>query len=243
MDAHSRNGRVWKIRSASAGNLRWIVLDPMLSIDSPGARAIRLGFSRTYANGVWNVAADLPNDFQEFVSGRAIGVLDDACAFGVTMRHACALVRDVGGKVNCVRSCVSSAQGKASILDANPDVEFATFVEGDFEAAHIRDGCPGLPHAGRRVADMTAITFPGGDVQVRIPPTAFSGGLWERMSADRALGWELRKARATLAKRLSEALGRPARVRDMTALGDTVPLLLSLGQRATSDTLLSDLLA
>lgn len=231
----------WAAAEASE-HVRWLVLDPLIDIARFGPDAFRIQCSRRFIRDSWEVISTPPEDLPLLVQHGSIGIVDDVCAFGSTLHHACTLVESAGGNVAQIVTCVASDQGRASLLTRDRTLEFKTLFDGDFEAIHLRDGCPGLPHAGRCIAQRTAILSPAGDISVRVPPTGFTGGVWEVLGRDRAFGFALQNARRDFVQRLSAALGHPATVQDMLVLGNSVPLLLFPHQPATYETPLHTLL-
>jgi len=220
-----------------------LVLDPVFPIASLGEKARRVRLTRSRVGDQWQITSRLPMDLEGCLSGGTVNVLDDACAHGRTLRHLHDLVSEIGARICSVILCSSMAKGRSAVTVALPGVAFSVFLNGDYDALHLRDGCPGLPFSGRRASRDSAIVTDRGLIPVCVPPTAYRGGLWDTLHMDGGVRWALVGARWQLADRLSAALGRPATVADISLLGSDVGVPLFPKQAASANTPLAQILA
>lgn len=220
---------------------RWLVLDPLFPSKSLPRAARMLRLTRQYVQEKWQLIATLPSDLADSLAGKSVGIIDDACATGETFRYVSRLIADAGGCVCRFVVCASTASARTSVGKAIAEAGFATFLRGDYSAVHLRDGCPGLPFAGRPHPMRTLIHSSLGPVTICMP-SVVTGQLWQVLYRDRGVCWAMMVARRQLAERLSATLGRRAIVGDMPLLGPDIPLLLYPQQTATADTPLADLL-
>jgi hypothetical protein len=105
-------------------------------------------------------------------------------------------------------------------------LSWTMFVRGNHSAIHLRDGCPGLPYAGRRVVNTPDISTEAGMVAQRASAIHFRGGIWGEVAKDRSVLNAMATARRDLATRLSAFLGRVATVSDLPLLGGGVTLFM-----------------
>lgn len=198
----------------------WLVLDPLFDISGPNT--MRLDVSRVASRDGWSLAVELPEAVRQAVDGATVGLLDDAAASGETLMHVAAQVQAAGGTVREFIVMTSSAAARAKIESAYGGGCMGSFIDADAHAIHLRDGCPGLPRAGRRVAGVPPVRIGSKLLEVRVPPAIVRGGLWDRAFSDRSVHQLLMEARKQLLSRFAQALGRPAIVSDIAQLGPDV---------------------
>jgi len=220
----------------------WLVLDPLFPPRALGETRRMLRLSRTATVGGVRIEGELPQDLSELVRGAAVGLVDDVVGSGATLAHAAKLIRDAGGLISRIKVCASRDRGRSGVLIAAPEATWESFVEGDLETAHLRDVCPYLPHAGRKVEGRGSIATPTGSVGVSFPVTAFGGGgPWKQLALDGSLDRAMMLGRLQVAQRFSIALGRSATVADLPLLGTDVSVWLSPNQTGVAESKLEEL--
>jgi len=219
----------------------WLVLDPLFPLRSDGRTMQPVRFTRVASSDGWRLDSEFDSTLREFVAGRSVSVLDDVAASGLTLRHSAGLVERSQGRVSRILVCASADAGRTAILQSTPTSDWTQFVPGDFTTVHLRDACPGLPFAGRRIRERDFVDTDFGRVGVSAPVTAFRGGPWSQLTLDSNLTHTIASARRLLTQRLSEALGRRAIVADIRLLGPSVNVPLKPGQVAAAETPLESL--
>ncbi len=155
-----------------ARSVRWLVLDPLFISHSSADACQGVRLTRTATPSGWQITSGLSAEVSCAVQGAEVGLVDDVAASGLTCRHVCDLVASAGGRVSRIILCTSSDDARSSVVQGR-DLHWLTFLAGDSDAVHLRDACPCLPFAGRRVWDAPAIETESGCVNVAVPVTAF----------------------------------------------------------------------
>jgi hypothetical protein len=219
----------------------WIVLDPLVGPEQLAARTVHPRFTRALGPQGWAIDETLPTEVATMMARSNVAILDDAAATGTTLRHTIGLVTNAGGSVNRIAVGVSSSAARAAIPANATSIEWSVFIDGDVRVIHLRDGCPCLPFAGRRIQGLpTSIQTDHGSIPVRVPPAR--GGLWELVSTDPSVRNTILTARRELPRVFSAAIGRTATVNDIPMLGRDVAIPLYTKPVATDTTPLDQIL-
>jgi hypothetical protein len=226
----------------------WLVLDPLFPVRGLGDRVRSVRLTRQFDDNQAVVVRKYvlagraaPTDLSD-ISGD-VGVIDDATASGNTLRYTSRLVAQTGGRVVHILLAASSRCARESFGTAVRDVRWVEFVSGDWQIAHLRDGCPHLPHSGRPTAQPPILGVGGVTVDVRVPSSSVVGNLWQVLYLDTTIRDAVTTARSEIARQFSAVLGRAACVRDLSMLGQFVPALVKQGETVTGDVTLESLLS
>jgi len=228
-------------------NRTWLVLDPLFpkidnfsrllhfrvtrNIDANPTSIVR----RTYAAGAEPLELNTAN-----VHG-SLGIIDDAAATGSTLRDVGRRVTQAGGEITHILLGASSREARNRVCGTIPPPQWAEYMRGDWSMIHLRDGCPHLPFSGRPTRHASVIADDGTCVDVRVPSSSVVGSLWHVLLLDAAVKTAVSSARTQIARTLSDVLGRPARVVDLSLLGASAPALINPGDEVTADTRLDSL--
>jgi hypothetical protein len=223
-------------------DLLWIVLDPLLSLRPDMKTVAGVRVSRVVTENAWEFDVQMPENFRFVMEGALVGIVEDVVHTGMTIRCAMEVIARVGGQVDDVIVAASTRSGAAVVRANSPELSWIQYCRVDATTIHARDACPFLPFAGRRAFDKPAVRTPVGNVDVRVPITAFRTGAWAEVTADRSVAAALNAARRGITGRFSSALGRVAQVGDVPLLGQGVSLPLLRPQTATAQTPLKSLL-
>jgi hypothetical protein len=237
----------WAIDVIRREEHSWLVLDPLFPVAGLGERVRRVRLTRQFDNNEaivvrhYVLSAGVEPLDMSCISGD-VGVLDDAAASGGTLRNMARLVAQTGGRVSRVILAASSRSAHEFFRASGSVTTWTEFVRGDWQIVHLRDGCPHLPHSGRPTDQPSVHGTDGNAVEVRVPSSAVLGNLWQVLVMDAAVRNAVDIARAEIAHRLSNELGRAALVGDLSFLGASVPALVCQGAIVTADTTLESLL-
>ena len=212
----------------------WWILDPLSTRAGLDGRANSVRLTRRFVGHAHAVVE--ANDGGELMPADKVGVVDDAASSGRTLRHAADMLARRGASLARVVVCASSRIARDSL----GSVPWLQFVAGDWRVIHLRDGCPFLPCAGRST-DRVAADQGGRPIELRVPMSTVTGNLWQVLMLDRGIADAAQAARLAIPKRLSEALHRPACVRDVALLGASVSVDVAPNEAAAGATLLRDL--
>jgi hypothetical protein len=230
----------WAARQIDKDYL-WLVLDPLIDPEGLPANALRLRLTRR-PDADWRFDDEVPPDVKSSFSGKQIGILDDAAASGDTLTFLADSIAHEGGELSDVILCVATDRARSAVSRVAPGAAWVQMYKTPATPIHIRDACPLLPYSGRRLSRLRAITVGQVQLLTAVPPVFFTGGLWHRLSQDRAASSTLRLAWLKAAERYSDFLQRPALVSDIPALGAEIPVPLFFRTDADPTTELSDLL-
>lgn len=203
---------------------RWLVLDPLFSSHALGGQTQALRVSR---------GATLPDSLMtqmyDALGGLDLrgtfGVLDDAVASGRTLSTLSRVISAGGGSMSRVAVCAASALGRAQIERDSRGVRFSALHPAGHVVIHLRDACPGLPHAGRPSAGLESVQSENGPIARRVPATAVLGSPWSVLAMDRDVRDALSGSWRVLTSVLRTALSREPTIGDLPLLGADVPLL------------------
>lgn len=231
----------WAHQVLQKDGLEWCVLDPLFVPRDLGERARMVRLTRQFG-----AETKASHEFGFKAGGwrfsGKLGVLDDAASSGRTLRHVTELLTRSDGSVEHIVLCASSRTARDSVRSFVQGARWTDFVLGDWRVIHLRDGCPHLPFSGRPTNQPAVADADGSVVELRTPSSAVAGNLWQVLLLDPAISRAISSARGDIVRRLSDALKRPACVRDLHLLGPCVPALISPGTVATGDTALESLL-
>jgi hypothetical protein len=216
-------------------SLLWLVLDPLFPVARAGPHAKSIRFTRAAGPQGWQLDSTLPTDVENLVRGAQVGVIDDVAFSGGTLRHAADLVTRSGGELFGFVVATSTGEARRMIARTVGAAEWVQFLAGDFAALHLRDVCPYLPFAGRRVQGKDPVKTDHGPVNVRVTPLAFRGGLWQVLASDRGVQRSVSSAKRALIQRFTDILGRPATVSDIPLLGAEVAIPLTSDNSVTAE--------
>ena len=227
----------WIARSAEP-DCHWVVCDPLLEASSLSA-ATTFRLTRVYHATGWEVEPQTQVDATRWPTVN-LGIIDDVANTGKTFRFLAGRLADANANIQRLLLCCATSRA-LSVLAEFPDVELGLFVEGSHRAIHLRDACPYLPFAGRPSALHRAVQTPAGPVQVRMPSLTRKSGLWAALLSEYDVLSACVRARSESAARISEAIGRPARVADLVLVGPQATLPAYSYQQVTADTLLTEI--
>jgi hypothetical protein len=237
----------WASEIIGSEGRHWLVLDPLFRVAAFGERARSVRLSRRFDNSQTIVVrrymhreGGIPLDLPDIAGD--VGLVDDAAASGMTLRYVARLVMQAGGTVQRILLAASSRDARRTVFDARSMVRWQEYMPGDWQALHLRDACPHLPHSGRPTGQAPVTALDGTAVEVRIQSSAVQGNPWQALCMDAAVSNSVTMARVDIARRLSVALGRPACVRDLCFLGPDVPAVVSFGQTVSGEDTLESLL-
>lgn len=230
----------WALALISRDELPWFVLDPLLPLDDLHPRARRMRLTRqldhdsTFIRRVYIDAGGIPSSGSEAVSS-GVGVLDDAAASGGTLEYVARLMSQAGAHVKHVAVAASSREARDRAHRWNRTVHWSEHVPGDSRVMHLRDGCPHLPFSAKPSGQPSIPAANGTAVELRVPCNEVVGSLWQVVHVSEEARAATREARSAIARELSRALGREARLSDLSLLGPNVPALVRPGDQVVGD--------
>jgi hypothetical protein len=221
----------------------WLVLDPLLPVESLSVPCVRVRATRRPISNDWPIADEIPTAVKESMRGREIGILDDAAASGDTLRFLAGIITQQGGSLSDVVLCVSTAQACSAVREIAPGCSWAQMHSAPATPLHMRDGCPLLPYSGRRLGADRSLAVAGAELLMSVPPMYFRGGLWHELAQDRAAWSSIRQAWRLAGEGVSRELERKATVADIPLIGANVPVPLFMKNEADNTTELEWLLS
>lgn len=235
----------WASEKIRLSTWPWFVLDPLFPISDLGDRVQSFRLTRRFDNNRTvtvrqHVLSGATLD--PFGDRNGVGIVDDAAASGGTLRIMSRLITNLGGSVAHILVAAASASARHSLLTQAPSAKWAAFIRGDWKVVHLRDGCPHLPHSGRPTEQPPTSGLDGSNVESRVLSSSVSGNAWQVLYMDPAVRRAATSARIEIVRRFSTSLGRPARVRDLTLLGSSVPVVVEPGEVVTGNTTLASLI-
>lgn len=136
-------------------------------------------------------------------------------------------VRRVGGQVDRAITCVSSPRALIALEAQGLDLERQHESAPEQDILHLRDFVPWLPYSGRRLRRRPLPTMQAQALTYQLSPLLFSGGALLHLNCHDALVGKLKQIGSQLVVLLEESLERPARVEDLSVLGDGIGIPLS----------------
>jgi hypothetical protein len=227
----------WAVQEALQQEFGWLVLDPLIQV-SGSSRMRRCQLTRTYepnqgrAAG-WQGGIEAWDGF-----GASVGVIDDAVSSGRTMLRVGTSIAPYRTSIKSVVVCASTHLARIEILSRHPQSKWNQFLPGDWRVIHLRDGCPYLPYSGRPIQPETKPDACEPQVNVRVPPMAIEGNLWQVLWLDHGIRTAIEWAREAVPLGLMHALGRRALVRDLMRLGTCVPATIFSSEFLNQDSCL-----
>jgi hypothetical protein len=231
----------WAIETSQGGS-KWFILDPLMA-QSTGQDG-RLGRYRVSRVGVGPsaVVQGTPTSTSNFQSLTGpVGILDDVAASGATIRYVADLIEKNGSAVAEVAVCTASEAARIAIGSRLPGATLHQYAAGPRRAIHMRDACPYVPFAGRRMTDGATVETARGIADVKAPSNAIKAGLWELVYRDYRVLQSVVAARGFVARLFDERLGREATVADVLALGENVAVPAYPRQTVAPETVLRSL--
>jgi hypothetical protein len=219
----------------------WLILDPLIDIESLAPYAVAARVSRVVIEGGWQVEAANPAAIEEVARGKSVGVIDDATASGATIAFLGDLVQRAGGTLAHMAFCCATAQARSGLMEKFPSTQWHQFVEGGQVVVHMRDAFPYWPFSGRASAAHPPIQTAAGPVHIRFPSLTRKSGPWAILFEDYRVLAAFAYARSEATARFSKALGRDATVADLPLLGTHVSLPAYPRHQVAADTLLSSI--
>jgi hypothetical protein len=222
---------------------RWVVLDPLFPVGALGDRAQTLRQTRLFDGDATIVTRRYARDnsFAKFYIADApaeIGIIDDASASGRTIKDVTHFVEQRGGLLTRVLVAASSRSARESFRVAHRAARWSDCVPGDWNVIHLRDGCPMLPYSGRATDKPAMFGVDGARIEIRVSSVFVPGNLWQVLYMDAAVRHAVDSSRLDIARRLTVALGRSARIADLSLLGPFVSADVTPGATVASDALL-----
>jgi hypothetical protein len=215
----------WAVRVADSHD-QLLVLDPLFPVTRLNQQAEPLRISRVGAGYHFEVGNPVP-----FRNSEGIGILDDVSSSGATLEFVLRTAQHAGNHVALFAVCASTKVARIRLQQRAPRATWREYVPGDWIILHLRDGCPYLPFAGRRVGQVLDA---GSDanLEVRIQPIDFPESPWHSLSVVRPITEAIASAKATILQGLTRSLDRPPVVQDLRILGAHVPALTRPSQHA-----------
>jgi hypothetical protein len=215
--------RRWAHETIARHESLWLSLDPLFWPPPDGPVVLSVRLRRGVAPGRFDVAEGW--DVLPSFSGRGGGgLLDDALASGATLTTAARYASRAGIEIASVVVCAATRVGTDYVKSMLPRLRWNIFLPGDWRIMHLRDGCPHLPHTGRRALSSPAWSPDECPVELRLAPTNMAGSLWEVLYLDRGIRQAIDRARTDTVQRLRLAIGRSPTIRDLALLGDSCRL-------------------
>ena len=226
----------WALEVTSRDDIPWLVLDPLFPRQALIAHGRFIFASRT--RDLKGASSALRPDIFEGLTGN-VGIIDDAASTGRTLISTISELSQRGLNATRIALCASSRAAREAVLVRRPALRWEEYLRGDWEIAHLRDGCPFLPFSGRGTGD--SVMSAGSLLEVRVISTALPGGLWRVMDIDRSIHDAIRAMRLSVRIELEKMLARPAVVADLQMLGGSVPVVVEGPRALAPSTRLDDL--
>jgi hypothetical protein len=236
---HHSAFRAWACCSRPTSKT-WLVLDPLIPPHEVGPTAYTVRLTRALGPKGWALDATELANSPVVLRGGEFAILDDVAATGTTLSVLDSVISEGGGRVTEFVLCASSKAAKDGVTARLPSAQWSAFRTGDWKTVHLRDGCPGLAFAGRRIEGLSPVVTERGLIPVRVPP--LNGGPWEHLRRNRSIAHAIGTARRSLWESFSNSLGRPATVSDVPLLGDNVAIPLFSTLPPTAESLLQSVL-
>ena len=231
----------WAVDVIARSADKWVALDPLFPVGEYSNKVTAARLRRGSSVGQVEVTGGW--DFLSGEGEQSLAIIDDAVASGATMSQACKLVSRAGRRVSYIAVCASNPEARRYVRQFAREAIWADYVRGDWRILHLRDGCPHLPYSGRRTSGLDAVHSKSGPVELRAPPWAVPGSLWQVLCLDREVQSVMVSARLEVSRVLGELLCRPATVADLALLGAGCPGLVMPATPAISGETTLDSLA
>jgi len=209
----------WARQVAVETGLQWLMLDPLIPATADGVwwplRVSRVhDAGKTFLTG--SIVSGLGGRIDLASSTGLMGIVDDASSSGSTLRAVFQAAMASGLSIKHVLVCASTRLAREALTQTDRELRWSDHVPGDWRILHLRDGCPFLPFSGRATGAL--VHLKSASLEVRVPSTRLNGHLWQVMYMDREVRAANDAMYAEIPKRLSEYLGRPAIVADLSLL-------------------------
>lgn len=218
-----------------------VVLDPFLDC----VRELdqnRWRLSRLFTPDGWRIYAEIPPSLALKVRGKTVCLVDDVASSGRTLCHVIEKVLGAGGHVSAIYASVAAERAREAVSRSFPAVTWVLMVNEPRAGIQLRDGCVGLPYAGRPVFSLSPIKTGVGLIERRACPTTFRGGFWDKVGNDPAVRASIEAARHELVDEFTRQLRRPPRLADLHLLGPDVAAVVSADRPVGPETPLREVL-
>lgn len=229
----------WVAKTVEADDRHWLVLDPLLSGHDVVRRGTRINLTRHADSAIPSRATGLR--FDGLADHQSVGVIDDAVSSGRTLCQLGRVCLQQGSRIDTVAVACSSRVGRATVETRVPGVRWFSYLLGDWQALHLRDGCPFLPYSGRPFRSVA----PQGDavqLDLRLPSWLVAGSIWQVLWLNADVQQSIRDGYRRILRTLTARLERPPQIGDLSLFGDGVTCLADRDPGYVTDTALKDLL-